>query len=211
MGSRFLGSGWELNRGTSINDAGQITGFATVWPDAPWPALPTTHAFLLTPVATSSPVIQYNNNAPSLAAPINTAGAGQALTDTTVLRDKRAAVLEGIKLATAAKSAVIKNAYTGSQLSNGWMSPLPTDYIVTVNINETNGDITITYWDKVSAGSPTLVLSPRDGGNDLVVGKPPLTGAIVWECNSANPPKGSTGRIGTLEAELVPANCRGLR
>ena len=121
----------------------------------------------------------------------------------------RAKVTEGLSLAAAAKTAVNDNSANGASFDSGWSAPTATDTVASVAIDNSNGDITITYTTKVApAGSETLILSPRDNGADLQVGVPPTGGSITWECNSVTPPATSTGRSGTIAGKYVPANCR---
>jgi type IV pilus assembly protein PilA len=131
----------------------------------------------------------------------------------------RTKVTEGLSLAASAKTAVSDNASSGNEFASGWTAPGPTDSVAKdltdpgIEIDATTGDITIHYTPKIAAvGSNTLVLSPRDGassdGTDLVKGTPPTKGSITWECNSADKPTNSTGRIGTILGKYVPANCR---
>jgi type IV pilus assembly protein PilA len=123
----------------------------------------------------------------------------------------RAKVTEGLSLAASAKTAVSENAANGSAFGSGWTAPNATDSVASVAISATTGDITITYTAKVAGtGANTLVLSPRDGGSasadGLVLGTPPTTGSVTWNCNSAA--SGSAGAKGTLLGKYVPAECR---
>lgn len=121
----------------------------------------------------------------------------------------RAKVTEGLSLATTAKASVTDNATNGSAFSSGWTAPTATDNVESVAIDDSTGQVTISYTTKVApAGQNTLILAPRDNGNALVVGTPPTGGSITWECNSATPPAGSTGTAGTIPSKYVPANCR---
>lgn len=107
----------------------------------------------------------------------------------------RARVSEGLSLASAAKTTVSENAMSGtSPLNAGWVAPDATDNVSSVAVNDTNGQITITYTAK--AGNGTIILTPTAGGSPLVAGTVPTT-SIEWSC---------TG--GTLAAKYRPANCR---
>jgi type IV pilus assembly protein PilA len=109
----------------------------------------------------------------------------------------RARVTEGLSLAAAAKTAVAENASSGSSsLGLGWNKPSPTNSVQEINIDDTNGIITITYTG--IAGNGTISLSPQSGnpGVALAAGTVP-SGSINWLCSG-----------GTLVAKYRPANCR---
>ena len=125
----------------------------------------------------------------------------------------RAKVTEGLALASSAKTAVAENAANGADFLSGWTKPDATDAVSDISIDggvgTGTGEITITYTDKISTGSPTLVLAPRTGiaGADaLTPGVPPAAGSITWNCNSVESTK--TGTHGTILGKYVPANCR---
>jgi type IV pilus assembly protein PilA len=121
----------------------------------------------------------------------------------------RAKVTEGLTLASSAKTAVSENAANGSAFKSGWTPPSATDAVSAIDIDSTNGEILIDYTTKVAAaGANRLILSPRDGGNDLDEGTPPTSGSITWSCNSAVTTSASAGTAGTLAAKYVPAECR---
>lgn len=135
----------------------------------------------------------------------------------------RAKVIEGLALAASAKAAVSENAASGNDFASGWSAPSPTAVVskdpqgLSHNINDSgveidssNGVITITYTNKIASGSPTLKLVPVDGG-ELLVSRQVITSDMIdWQCNSAEPPLDNLFRDtkGTLEAKFVPANCR---
>jgi type IV pilus assembly protein PilA len=127
---------------------------------------------------------------------------------------KRSLVTEGLGLAAGAKASVADNAINGQPFASGWTPPSATDIVSSVIINPENGEITITYTDKVaSADANTLILSPIDGGNtgiNLSLGSPPASGAITWYCNSAEQSGSWThlGNKGSISGNYVPANCR---
>ena len=127
---------------------------------------------------------------------------------------KRAKVSEGLSLASSAKTTVAENAANTSVYSLGWDAPDATANVKSVGIDDTNGEITITY-DKPVDDGKTLVLVPYTGPNTTPVVLPdsstgtydaPSTN-ISWACKAA----ASTFTIGTagdLPAKLAPSNCR---
>jgi type IV pilus assembly protein PilA len=138
----------------------------------------------------------------------------------------RQKVTEGLALAASAKAAVAENAANGMQFNNGWTPPnatinvsskaVPTEADRKTNvysgitINPTNGIITVTYTNKLQTGSPSILLIPVVGKSLPVLGKPPITGSINWECHSATAPANDDMQnlLGTLNPTLAPANCR---
>jgi type IV pilus assembly protein PilA len=138
----------------------------------------------------------------------------------------RAKVTEGLALASSAKTAVAENAANGAAFSAGWVAPNATANVSTktspsgtdratnansgIAINPTNGVITITYTDKISTGSPTVLLLPVSGSTLPVSGTPPTAGSVNWECHSLTSPTADvlSGTTGTLADKYVPANCR---
>ncbi|MDO9596633.1 MAG: pilin [Azoarcus sp.] len=135
----------------------------------------------------------------------------------------RAKVSEGIVLASAAKLAVTENASNGSAFRASWSPPVATTNVSEIDINDANGQITITY-TPAGGGAPganTIIMVPTaespaipavpessPGAGDaidavpagaqvpLVSGNIPL-GSIRWTCNT-----------GTLPAKFRPASCR---
>ena len=135
----------------------------------------------------------------------------------------RAKVIEGMALAAAAKTAVSENVVNGLPFSSGWIAPFPTHNVSTdhtgistsvansgVAINNTNGEITITYTDIIAPNSPTLLLIPVDGANPLTIGLLIQTGMVNWECHSSSPPINDVllDHIGSIDPKFVPADCR---
>jgi type IV pilus assembly protein PilA len=135
----------------------------------------------------------------------------------------KAKIIEGLSLVASAKTAVAENAANGMPFDSGWVAPLPTHIVSAdptgmshlasdtgIKINNTNGEITITYTNKIALGSPTLLLIPVDGGKPLVPGQVIADQMIVWQCHSASPPLNNVLRNhkGTLDSEFVPADCR---
>lgn len=127
----------------------------------------------------------------------------------------RARVAEGLTLVTAAKTAVIENAANSSPFANGWIPPSATDNIAVagMNINTTDGNITVIFTNKVEADGKTLLLIPRYAGATgakLVVGEPPVN-TVTWYCTSADSNAAVTAvplEKGTINSRYVPAYCR---
>jgi type IV pilus assembly protein PilA len=109
----------------------------------------------------------------------------------------RARVVEGLSMASAAKTLVAENAANAAaDLSTGYSAPSATTNVASVAVSNV-GQITVTYTTKVApAATATLIMVPRSGGAALAVGVPP-TNAITWTCNG-----------GALLAKYRPAECR---
>lgn len=125
----------------------------------------------------------------------------------------RAKVSEGLLLATGAKQAVMENAANAMPFDNGFTAPQSTKNVSSVSIDQSTGEITITYLPSLVANtSYTLVMAPRAGAG----GSAPLIGnstssvvptdRIQWNCNSAGSVKG--GGTGTLPPRYAPQECR---
>jgi type IV pilus assembly protein PilA len=130
---------------------------------------------------------------------------------------KRAKVTEGLSLASAAKLAVAENAASGVLYSAGWTTPGATPNVASIEIDDSNGEITINYDTAIQALTPTLVLAPFSGTNAAGVALPdstatytPPNGAIQWQCLAAGATviSGSGATLGGLTANLAPSNCR---
>ncbi|MGE0290664.1 MAG: pilin [Bradyrhizobium sp.] len=107
----------------------------------------------------------------------------------------RARVTEGLNLAAAAKATVAENASSGAAaLDAGWTPPSDTAAVESVEVDDGNGEITITYKD--AAGGGTITMVPTAGGAALVAGTVPGD-SIEWDC---------TG--GDLDDKYRPSNCR---
>jgi type IV pilus assembly protein PilA len=132
-------------------------------------------------------------------------------------------VTEGLALVAAAKSSVSENAVSGTPFNSGWIAPYPTSIVSTdptgisrlpassgIAINNANGEITITYTNRIAPGSPTLLLIPVDSGSALTPGKLIQGGMIDWQCHSATPPLNNILRthVGTLDPKFAPTDCR---
>lgn len=122
----------------------------------------------------------------------------------------RAKVTEGLNLALSARLAISENAIQGMPFDSGWSPPPPTSNVSGVSVNTTNGEITITYTNKVAQNSPTLLLIPVDGASPLVQGQVIQSDIINWQCHSSNPPLNNVLRTekGTIDPRFVPADCR---
>lgn len=123
----------------------------------------------------------------------------------------RARVSEGLSLATSAKLSVAENAANGRPFAQGWTAPTTTDNVSSIAIDDSNGEITITY--PARAGGGTLVLAPRDGGpagaalaGTATESTVPSAGNITWNCLADGSAKAGTN--GTLAAKFAPSECR---
>ena len=127
---------------------------------------------------------------------------------------KRAKVTEGIALAAAAKTTVVENAASAAVYNLGYSAPTPTKDVKSVEINNDNGQITITYAAPVQDDG-TIILRPYTGpvgtpvalpDSDAAGGYTPPATQINWAC-------GALGAVapavaGTLASKLAPSNCR---
>ncbi|MAR89930.1 MAG: pilus assembly protein [Pseudomonadales bacterium] len=129
----------------------------------------------------------------------------------------RSRVTEGLNLAAAAKLAVAENASNGVEYDAGWNPPEATPNVTSVAVDDTNGEILITYTAAVAAApNNTLYLVPYTGAAGSEVALPdssggigtytPPTGRIAWSCNAAG--SGGFGNVGALASNLAPAECR---
>ncbi|KLN52531.1 pilin [Variovorax paradoxus] len=126
---------------------------------------------------------------------------------------KRAKVTEGLSLASAAKTTIAENAANAKLYSAGWTAPSATANVKQIAIDDTNGDITITFDAPVKADA-TLILHPFTGpvGTPVVLpdstaaGFTPPDGSISWACGAAGAAAPATA--GTLDAKYAPSNCR---
>ena len=139
----------------------------------------------------------------------------------------RARVSEGLVLASAAKLAVAENASNAQPFRLGWTKALPTTNVADIEIDDTNGEITITYTGAAGAGpqGSTIIMVPvaEDlgtpaipavldvDGNEVTPEIPAIPpsaevalqsgvvpiGAIRWTCNT-----------GDLPAKYRPASCK---
>lgn len=126
---------------------------------------------------------------------------------------KRAKVTEGLSLASSAKTAVVENSSNGQSYSKGWVVPTATANVKKVEISDTNGVVTVTF-DKPVQDGGTLVLIPYTGTNTVLpdsstASYQPATGTIAWQCAAKSATsKVDSIKVGTLESNLAPSNCR---
>lgn len=125
---------------------------------------------------------------------------------------KRAKVSEGLSLAASAKAAVAENAANAKPYNAGWTSPTATANVKKVDIDNTTGQITITF-DKPVQDDGTLILRPYTGDNTEPTALPDSSAAytppatnISWACGAKD--AAAPAVAGTLEANLAPSNCR---
>ncbi|MGC1439439.1 MAG: pilin [Burkholderiaceae bacterium] len=112
----------------------------------------------------------------------------------------RARVTEGIGLAKGAQLLVAENAISGApSLGFGAPSFVPTDTsnVAAISINDTSGEVTIVFGQKVSLGD-FILMRPLSQGLPLAVGVIPQS-VIDWQCDAA---------ASTLEARYRPPSCR---
>ncbi|WP_148334322.1 pilin [Acinetobacter lwoffii] len=101
----------------------------------------------------------------------------------------RARVSECVNMMGAAKTTVMENASSGTDLAAGFTANATTDNCEAVAIAD-DGVITVTSTEK--AGEVALTMTPTP---DLEAGVPP-TSEVTWKCTSDKP-------------QYVPAECRG--
>ncbi|WP_281349390.1 pilin [Paraburkholderia hayleyella] len=137
----------------------------------------------------------------------------------------RSRVGEGLSLAASARLAVAENAASGNAFGGGYTSPPATRNVESIQIDDSNGQITVTYSTRVApAGVNTLVFVPsvpdnpsaptaRVALNSGVV----QAGSLTWECFAAGKTKSSLPAPGagpspaeasTLAGKLAPPECR---
>jgi type IV pilus assembly protein PilA len=131
----------------------------------------------------------------------------------------RSRVTEGLSLATAAKTMVAENAIAGLPLDKGYTpNATATRNVVKegITIVPETGEIQIAYAENVAGkGANTLILKPTSTGEALIGDENKSvrpTGPIRWDCY-AKDIKGrdglpDPGKSPTLEAKLVPTECR---
>ncbi len=130
----------------------------------------------------------------------------------------RAKVTEGLNLADSAKTAVAESWQSGGATgllaaASGWnTSFVATKYVSNIQINTTNGTISVNYNAGAipQLGTNTLLtLQPSIGGLALAVGNT-LAGAMDWACASqGHATAGSLPyTVGTIVTKFVPTNCK---
>ncbi|HYF57676.1 MAG TPA: pilin [Burkholderiaceae bacterium] len=121
----------------------------------------------------------------------------------------RARVSEGMAMAAEFKTLIVENAGNGmASLASGAPPASATRNVQSVTIDPANGEITVTYTALVGAGSPTIVLAPRQNsatGPALAAGST-FTGFLAWNCNAAGSSR--AGSAGTLPVRYAPSPCR---
>lgn len=125
---------------------------------------------------------------------------------------KRAKVTEGIALAAGAKTTVVENAASAAKYSLGYSKPTATKDVQSVEIDDTNGQVTIKF-DAPVQKDGTIILRPYTGTADAPVALPTSAAAytppatqINWACGAAD--AAAPAVAGTLESKLAPSNCR---
>ncbi len=137
----------------------------------------------------------------------------------------RSRVGEGLSLASSARLAVAENAASGNAFSAGFSSPPATRNVESVRVDDTNGQIAVTFTVRVApAGSNTLVLVPSVPDNaEAPTARVALArgssqgGTVTWECFAGSKTASSLGAPGagpapadaaTLPSNLAPPDCR---
>lgn len=115
----------------------------------------------------------------------------------------RAKVSEGLLLTGSAKMAVSENSANGAVFTAGWSAPNSTANVSKVEIDQSSGQITVTYQPVVvPAGYNTIFLIPKVGGVALsgssTTSSIPNGGAISWDCKTG----------GTVLPKFRPSACR---
>lgn len=128
----------------------------------------------------------------------------------------RAMIVEGLSLATSAKTVVTENSTQGVAYASGWSPPAATRIVSSVTIDQAAGYITIVY-STIDGGGKTIVLNPIDGsktaGTPLSGGTATSSvmithGSLSWTCTTASSPPTVPGVKGTIASKYVPADCR---
>jgi type IV pilus assembly protein PilA len=130
----------------------------------------------------------------------------------------RAKVTEGLNLADSAKTAVAESWQSGGVTgllasASAWnTSFVGTKYVSNIQINTTNGTISVTYSGGAipQLGANTLLtLQPSIGAVALGAANT-VAGAIDWSCASAG--HATAGSLpftaGTIVTKYVPTNCK---
>ncbi|KAG0189476.1 hypothetical protein DFQ28_003364 [Apophysomyces sp. BC1034] len=136
----------------------------------------------------------------------------------------RSRVGEGLSLATLARLVVAENTVAGvQQLGSGYARPPATRNVKSIDIDDTTGNITISYAPLVApTGENTLVLVPSvpddpDAPNTQVpvASGHSTAGTLTWECFAAGKTTSSLPIAGpgpktnpTLPARFAPPECR---
>jgi type IV pilus assembly protein PilA len=146
----------------------------------------------------------------------------------------RAKVAEGVVLATGAKLAVAENAANAAAFTNGWAPPVATNNVSGVDVNTTNGTVTVTFTTAISPSPNNTIIFVPSAESPLIPAVPgapanctPTPTTAVNPCSS-NPvdeipaaaktalvsgtaPLGSirwTCNTGELPSKFRPSSCR---
>jgi type IV pilus assembly protein PilA len=128
----------------------------------------------------------------------------------------RAKVTEGLSLADSAETAVAEgfesNDMTGvSAAATAWNASFTaTKYVSNVQIDTSNGTITVTFSAPPQIASDTITLSPNINKVALATG---ATGNIDWACSSLTHATATADGLtvntaGTVPAKYVPTQCK---
>lgn len=140
----------------------------------------------------------------------------------------RARVSEGLVLASAAKLAVAENASNAQPFRLGWTKALPTTNVADIEIDDDNGEITITYTGAAGAGpqGSTIIMVPvaEDLGTPAIPAViDPVTGEVTSPEIPAIPPSAEVALVngqvpigairwtcntGDLPSKYRPASCK---
>jgi type IV pilus assembly protein PilA len=126
---------------------------------------------------------------------------------------KRSKVTEGLSLASSAKVTIAENAANSKPYNAGWAAPTATANVSSVAVDDTTGQVTITFLAPVQANG-TVILRPFTGTPAAPVALPDSTTAgyappdnnIQWACGAVGAP--APAIAGTLLAKYAPSNCR---
>lgn len=112
----------------------------------------------------------------------------------------RSRVTEAMGLIGPAKNAVTQNAANGAPLAAGYSEPGVTSNVSSIQVDGSNGNITVTFTSR--AGGGTMVFAPSSSGAALVGTATgslvPTGGSLSWDCATN----------GTLPLKYRPATCR---
>ena len=129
----------------------------------------------------------------------------------------RSRVTEGLSLALAAKISVSENAANSKMYDSGF-TPIvvanATKNVSALTIDNTTGQITITYTAAAGGPGTTLILRPYTGTPAAPVALPDSTGGgypppgenVKWTCGAFG--AAAPAVAGTLPARFAPGECR---
>ncbi len=140
----------------------------------------------------------------------------------------RARVAEGLVLASSAKLAVTENASNGKAFRDGWTPAQATTNVSSIEINDGNGQITVTYTgtaggannkntiimiptaERAAAAAIPAVIDPVSG-LETSPAVPAVAASTAIPLSVGTVPEGAvrwTCNTGTLAAKYRPASCR---